>query len=66
MFSDGWRPSLDYEGPRWVVAFSGELASPDPDVWLAIAAGRPVILPDAGQLVQFTHAQALAEIFAGA
>ncbi len=67
VFSDGWRPPEDYAGPKWRLAFSGEIfPSPEASVWRVIAAGAPTILPGAGQLVQFTHAEDLAELFEAA
>ena len=65
IFSEGWRGPEPYLGPKWRLAFSGYFYSPgDEAVWNAVATGAPVILLDAGMLVQFTHAQAIAALFA--
>jgi pimeloyl-ACP methyl ester carboxylesterase/DNA-binding CsgD family transcriptional regulator len=61
---EGWRLDSLYRGPRWRLAYSGHCYSAgDEDVWAEVSAGAPLILLEAGWLVQFTHAEALAALF---
>jgi len=65
LYSDGWRIADPYMGPRWRLAFSGHFYTPGEEAfWSEVAAGAPVILLEAGLLAQFTHAEALAALFA--
>jgi hypothetical protein len=63
LYADGWRPPLDYSGPKWRLAFSGAL-DPCPSVapWASISRDAPVVIPDAGMLVQFTHPDILVSL----
>jgi len=64
LYSDGWAiPGLD-GGPGWRLAFSGHYYAPGDEIaWVQVASGAPLILLDAGALVQFTHADAIAALF---
>lgn len=65
LYSEGWQISVPYIGPRWRLAFSGRPYTPgEADVWRSVSAGAPVILLEAGLLAQFTHAEAIAALFA--
>ena len=65
LFAEGWTPPPNFEPAPWTFAFSGGLW-PDRDlaVWRGLAAGPLTIVPQAGQLIQFTHADALVGVIA--
>jgi hypothetical protein len=63
LFAEVWRPPAIYQGPRWRVAFSAETASvAEGAAWTDLADGPPVWIAGAGILVQFTHAEVIADL----
>jgi pimeloyl-ACP methyl ester carboxylesterase/DNA-binding CsgD family transcriptional regulator len=60
LFTDGWRPPLHTNAPRWTIAISGDLWAEYPrEPWSGIIAGPLHTIDKAGLLVQFTHPEAL-------
>jgi pimeloyl-ACP methyl ester carboxylesterase len=66
VFAAGWAPDAAFDASAWTFAFSGELwPSRDLDVWRRISAIPLEVAPGAGQLIQFTHAEVLANLLEG-
>jgi pimeloyl-ACP methyl ester carboxylesterase len=64
LFADGWSPPPGLDASLWTFAFSGALWPPqDLGAWREVSPRPLVVLPGAGQLVQFTHAPEIAALF---
>lgn len=64
LFSEGWRVPDPYPGPKWRLMFSGHFYTPgEEEAWSTVSTGAPLVVLEAGMLVQFTHAEAIAALF---
>jgi pimeloyl-ACP methyl ester carboxylesterase/DNA-binding CsgD family transcriptional regulator len=67
LYAEGWTPPAVQGGGPWTVIHAGGVSAPPPrDPWRALPGVRFAELAGAGVLAQFTHADALAALIAGA